>query len=304
MYNCTFHRSMWRHFYFLGLICVVGSSSAQVQKHFKIEHSSEYKSVTLNYGSTSGVCYVSPSESDESIAIYSDRDIDEFIHTFNKSNNDANLEINLSLEDKKKQTFSQSISNRVFNDARIENNTWKVLLTEDLPYNLNFNFGVGEAHIDLSGIKVTRFNVRTGSADVNIGYLSDMPNPILMDTFKVKVDLGNVVIRKLYMSKAQNILAEVGFGTMQLDLAEPSSVSSNVKASVGAGTLEILIPKSDCSIIIKTNDSMLCDVHLTKSFKEISKNVFVNQEYDEESANKLFFDVDVSLGTIIFKEKR
>ena len=304
MRNCTYLRSMWRYFFFLGFVCVVGTSTAQVQKHFKIDHNNRYKSVTLNYGSSSGICYVSPGESDEPIAVYSDRDIDEFNHTFNKSTYNNDLEINLTLEDKNKQTFSQSISNKVFSSSSPEDNTWKVFLNEDIPYDLNLIFGVGAAYIDLSAIKVSNFKIRTGSADVNIGYLTNMPNPVVMDTFSIKVDLGNVVVRKLYMSRAEHIQAEVGFGTMQLDLTEPPSVPSKVKASVGAGTLEILIPKNDCSVIIKIKDSMLCDVRLTKSFREISSNVFVNEEYNESASNQLSFEVDVSLGNIIFKEKR
>lgn len=304
MPNCTFLKSMWRYSFLLGFVCVFGTSLAQVQKHFKIEHNSRYKSVTLNYESSSGVCYVGPGESDEPIAVYSDRDIDEFNHSFNKSSNNSSLEINLSIESKNKQTFSQSISSKVFRNEKPEDNTWKVFLTEDVPYNINLNYGVGEAYIDLSTLKISHFNVKTGSADVNIGYLTDMPNPIVMDTFNVKVDLGNVVVRKLYMAKAENIDAEVGFGTMTLDLSEPPTVPSQVKASVGAGTLEIQIPKSDCSVIIRVKDSMLCDVKLTKSFREISDNVFVNETYDENATNKLSFDVDVSLGTIIFREKR
>lgn len=295
---------MWRYLFLVGIVCMVGTSNAQVQKHFKIEHNNRYKSVTLNYGSSSGVCYVSPGESDEPIAVYSDRDIDEFNHSFNKSTYNSNLEINLALEDKNKQTFSQSISNKVFSNPSSEDNTWKVFLAEEIPYDLNLVFGVGEAYVDLSNVKVSSFSVRTGSADVNIGYLTNMPNPVVMDTFNVKVDLGNVVVRKLYMSRAEYVQAEVGFGSMQLDLTEPPSVPSHVRASVGAGTLEILIPKNDCSVIIKIKDSMLCDVRLTKSFKEISDNVFVNEEYDENATDQLTFEVDVSLGNIIFKEKR
>ncbi|VAW26896.1 hypothetical protein MNBD_BACTEROID06-1003, partial [hydrothermal vent metagenome] len=120
----------------------------------------------------------------------------------------------------------------------------------------------------------------------------------------VKVDLGNIVVRKLYMSRAKYVYAEVGFGNMLLDLTETPTVASQVKASVGAGTLEILIPKNDCSVIIKIKNTMLCNVHLTKSFREISNNVYVNEEYDESATNQLTFDVDVSLGNIIFKEKR
>lgn len=288
----------------LGLVCLAGSSKAQVTKHFKIENNNRYKTVTLNYTSSSGACYVGPGESDEPIAVYSDRDIDDFNHSFDKSTYNNSLEINLSIEAKNRQTFSQSISSKVFRGEKPTDNTWKVFLTEDIPYNLNLNYGIGEAFIDLSDIKVNRFNVKTGSADVNIGYLTDMPNPIVMDTFNVKVDLGNVVVRKLYMARAENVKAEVGFGSMLLDLSEAPSVPSHVRASVGAGSMEILIPKSDCSVVVKIKDSMLCDVRLTKSFREISDNVYVNEEYDEDSDNQLSFDVDVSLGSITFKEKR
>lgn len=38
--------------------------------------------------------------------------------------------------------------------------------------------------------------------------------------------------------------------------------------------------------------------------QEISSNVYVNDSYDEDSDNQLSFDVDVSLGSITFKEKR
>ena len=49
---------------------------------------------------------------------------------------------------------------------------------------------------------------------------------------------------------------------------------------------------------------MLCDVKLTKSFRELEDNVFINMDIDEDSDNMLEFDVDVSFGSIIFKEKK
>lgn len=100
MQDCTFLRSMWRYCFLLGLVCLYGTSSAQVKKHFKIESNSRYQAVTLNYTSSSGACYVGPGESDEPIAVYSDRDIDEFNHSFDKSTYNSSLEINLSIEAK------------------------------------------------------------------------------------------------------------------------------------------------------------------------------------------------------------
>lgn len=295
---------MWRYLFLMGVVGFIGKTFGQEHKHFKIDHSARYKSVTLNYGSSSGTCYISPGSSNEPLAVFSQRDIDDFNHSFDKSSFKNNLEINLNLEDKNKQTFSQSISNKVFNASNQENNIWNVYLANDIPYNLNLVFGVGMAYIDLSGIKINNFKVRTGSADVNIDYLSNTTNPVKMDSFNIKVDLGNVVVRKLYKAKAKNVNAEVGFGTMLLDFTDAPETACQVHASVGAGTLEILIPKNQCSVKVKIKDSMLCDVQLTKSFREIEKDVYVNDSYSKTDPNQLVFAVDVSMGNIIFKEKR
>jgi hypothetical protein len=131
-----------------------------------------------------------------------------------------------------------------------------------------------------------------------------MPNMVIMDTMSIKVDLGNVAVRQINHANVHNILAEVGFGNMLLDLAEPVEEPCKINASVGAGSLEILIPRDEIPIVIRVKKSMLCDVKLTRSFREIATNVYSNMEVDEDSDNMLEFDVDVSFGSIIFREKK
>lgn len=285
---------------------MVGStfSFAQETKHFRVENDKNYQTITLNYSTSSGICYLALGESQDAISVFSSRDIDEFNHSFNKNPQGDNLQVKLSLDEKNNESFSQSISNKVFADSKPEDNIWKVILVEDIPYNLNLTYGIGTAFIDLAGLSVSNLSVKTGSADVNIGYLSSMPNTIEMDTMAIKVDLGNVNIRQIYQANVNNIIAEVGFGNMLLDMSEPIENSCKVSASVGAGTMEIMIPKSDAPILVKVKKSLLCDVNLTKSFKEISDNIFVNEAYLEDADNLLEFEVDVSFGSIIFKEKR
>jgi len=287
----------------IGLVCGALLVNAQESKHFRIEHNKKYQSVTLNYSSSNGVCYLAQGDSEDPLSVYSARDIDEFNHSFDRKEINHGLNIELVLEEKNNQSFSQSISNKVFSKSKPEDNTWKVMLAEDIPYNLNLTYGIGEAYIDLSGLSVANMKVKTGSADVNIGYLSDSPNHVEMDNMNINVDLGNVYIRQLYMANVRNIKAEVGFGNMLLDFSETMNEPCHVVASVGAGELEIVIPKNDIPIIIRVKKSMLCDVKLTKSFAEIEKNIYSNTAGKDEG-NTLVFDVDVSFGNIIFKEKR
>ena len=295
---------MWRIGLLVGLVCSSVIGLAQEHKHFRVEQNNKYHSITLNYSTSSGVCFLAQGDDHDALSVYSTRDIDEFNHSFDRNESGNNLSIALSLDEKNNETFSQSISNKVFAKSKPEDNIWKVMLTEDVLYNLNLTYGIGAAYIDLAGLSVNSLKVKTGSADVNIGYLTSMPNSVKMDAMDIKVDLGNVSVRQIYLANVSHISAEVGFGNMLLDLAEPMDESCHVVASVGAGTLEILIPKSEKPIIIRVKKSMLCDVKLTKSFKEAEENVFTNMEYSADATDILEFEVDVSFGTIIFKEKR
>jgi hypothetical protein len=288
----------------IGMLCGTFYVHAQESKHFRVEQNNKYKSITLNYSASSGVCYLAQGNSQDPLSVYSTRDIDEFNHSFNKEGVGKTLEVNLSLEEKNTESFSQSISSKVFTKSKPEDNIWKVILSEDIPYNLNLSYGIGLAFIDLAGLSVSNLKVKTGSADVNIGYLTSMPNNITMDNMEIKVDLGNVSVRQLYLANVRNISAEVGFGNMLLDMAEPTGEPCHVVASVGAGSLEILIPRGHVPIIVRVKESMLCDVKLTKSFSETGDNVFTNEEYDANADDILEFEVDVSFGDIIFKEKR
>ena len=287
----------------MGMVCVAFLVQAQESKHFRVEHSNKYKSITLNYSASSGA-YLAQGSSQDPLSVSSARDIDEFNYSFNKDEEGRSLKIDLSLDEKNNESFSQSISSKMFTKSKPEDNVWKVILAEDIPYNLNLSYGIGSAFIDLAGLSVANLKVKTGSADVNIGYLTSMPNTIDMDKMEIKVDLGNVNVRQIYLANVRNINAEVGFGNMLLDLAEPTEGPCHVVASVGAGSLQILIPKGESAIVIRVKKSMLCDVKLTKSFKEASDNVFTNAQYDDDPSDALEFDVDVSFGEIIFKERR
>ena len=295
---------MWRIGLLVGLVCSSLISLAQESKHFRVEQNHKYHSITLNYSASSGVCYLAQGDAEEAVSVYSIRDIDDFNHSFNRQELKNELIVDLSLEEKNNETFSQSISNKVFAKSKPEDNVWKVILAEDIVYNLNLSYGIGAAFIDLAGLSVSNLKVKTGSANVSIDYLTSMPNNITMDSMDIKVDLGNVNVRQIYLANVRNISAEIGFGNMLLDLAEPMDESCHVQASVGAGSLEVLIPRDRVPVVIRVKKSMLCDVKLTKSFTEIEENVFANMEFDPSDENLLEFDVDVSFGTIIFKEKK
>jgi hypothetical protein len=118
----------------------------------------------------------------------------------------------------------------------------------------------------------------------------------------VKVDLGSLNARQLDLSRSKVYVADVGFGNMMLDFSKHSSSGHYIKGSVGAGNLIIHLPDSSVPVIVKITDSWLCSINLSHGLKKVDQNTFANQAYQKNKTGALVFDLDVSMGKIVFKE--
>jgi len=54
-------------------------------------------------------------------------------------------------------------------------------------------------------------------------------------------------------------------------------------------------------VIVTINDSWLCSLNLSRTLKKIAPNKYANEAYAKNSKNALVFDLDVSMGKIVFK---
>lgn len=286
-------------------IFIANLSFSQIKKQFSVEDNDGVEKVDLHFKVNNGACLIRPSQSTELLNVYSNQDHDSYSHSFDKSIKEQTCSIKLSLEDNRSEGISQSISYRMFgNSSEATKKLWKVYLTESKSYTLNLTYGIGQADIDLSGLTIEKLKIHTGSADVNIGYLAGKSNQMEMDTFYVKVDLGSVNVKKLNLSRSKHVVADIGFGNLLLDFSDQPQVRSEIKGSVGAGNLLIMLPAEETPVIVKVNDSWLCRVKLTKSFTKLTDNTFVNRAYSADAPNLLTFNLDVSMGSIVFKEKK
>lgn len=283
---------------------VVLGAWGQIKKQFTVETPEECTSVELSLKAKIGNCFVRPSQNADILNIYSNQDLEEYGHSFKKETREGICFVNLALEQEGQKGVGQMISSQVFGgDNNVSDKLWKVYLTDSKPYSLDLAYGLGSANVDLSGLAVRKLKINTGSADVNVSYSSGLENKVDMDTFSVKVDVGSLSVRQLHLSRSKLVLADVGFGNMLLDFSSKPLVNNHVKGSVGAGNLVILLPSSDVPVLVKINESWLCSVNLSKSLQKIAENTFANAAYTQNSKDALTFDLDVSLGKIIFKEK-
>ena len=289
-------------FLLLGLGIITSTISVgQVKKQFSIDNTSNVERVQLNFGVNAGDCYLKASQTPDLIAVYGNKDHDSYSHSFNKEMNEGVCKVNLHLQDDKSAGLGKSISYRMFGDdnARAEN-LWKVYLAEDKAFDLNLKYGIGTANIDFTNLKLEKVKINTGSADVFIK--TDEYNTVAMDTFFLQVDMGSARVQNINKTKAQHVIAEVGFGDLLMDFSDQPMAATHITGSVGAGNLMIILPDTTTPVKVKISDSWLCKVKMLKDFRSIGSNTFVNSAYSEDAANILSFDLDVSMGKIMFKE--
>lgn len=296
---------MWRYFLAASISTTFTISSfGQIKKQFSVEDREQVKKIDLHLSAKSGNCYIRPSQNADLLNVYSNQDIVDYGHAFRNEVTGNTAIISLALEQEGQRGVGQKISYQVFGgDERPSEKFWKVYLTENKPYQLSLDYGLGNANIDLSGLSISKLKIKTGSADVNVFYGSDVENQIEMDTFFVKVDMGSLNVKQLNLARSRVVMADVGFGNILLDFSDKPSTSNHVKGSVGAGNLVILLPGKDIPVMVKINNSWLCSLDLCKSLKRVSENTFVNSAYANGNKDALTFDLDVSLGKIVFKDK-
>ena len=287
----------------VGLMCTA-AAVGQMKKQFTVDNQESCQTVHLSLKAKTGNCFIRSGQTTELLSIYSNQDLEEYAHTFSNEVKNAICYVKLALEQEGQRGVSKKISYQVFGgEEKISDKFWKVYLTDSKPYSLDLDYGLGNANIDLSGLSIKKLKINTGSADVNVSYASGLENKVEMDTFFVKVDLGSLNVRQLNLSHSKVVIAEVGFGNIFLDFSNRPEIMPTVHGSVGAGNMIIVLPDETVPVMVKINESWLCSVNLSRNMKRIGTNTYANPAYSRNSRNALTFDLDVSMGKIIFKEK-
>ncbi|HEY9486701.1 MAG TPA: hypothetical protein VIQ51_00135 [Chryseosolibacter sp.] len=284
-------------------VAIVGMACAQMKRQFTVENSPACQRVSLHLKANSGDCYIKAGYTSEILNIFSNQDQSSYSHQFRKEIVNNSCQVSLNFENTDSRSIGQTISTRMFGEVKANNNNkiWKMYLSDSKPYDLQLEYGVGNAHVDLSGLAIRKLKINTGSADVNIGY-SSLENKVDMDTLSVKVDLGSLHVQNISLSRTRYTSADVGFGNMTLDFsANPPLVGNRIEGSVGAGNLTIILPSANTPVVVTINDSWLCSVKIPDSLKKIRANTFANAAYSENAKNALVFNLDVSMGNIIFR---
>jgi len=293
---------MYKIFVLLTLSALVGfEAKGQTQEHFKIEDHEAVDKIHFYLKAASGTCEIRTRKGSMPINIMGHHDEEFTSCEFGESMDGATKHSWFKIADKGNEDFGTKLSRIFGRKTTDEDNYWNIYLTDQKPYRLDLNYGVGKAYVDLSNIAVENCRINSGNAHVKVGYLTLEKNRTTMDTMIVSVDLGDVEIENLNLARASNILAEVGIGSLVMDFNQSPMERSDIWARVGAGSLYVNLPENGMPVLIRMRGTSYNKFKLPSDFRELEDNVFVNPSYDKDAINLVSFTIDLSMGSVIFK---
>jgi len=284
------------------VVALTLNSEAQITKEFKVQEKENVNLVKLDFSAYKGVSTVARDHSGLPIMIEASLAKVNILPTFNHSIKNQVLTAQLDHRNVESGGLGKSISSRLFSsDSEDFDHTWNIGLNTNFLYDLNLNFGIGKAKLDLSNINVTKCKIKTATADVFLNYGRKAPNPISMDTMSIMINMGNIEAHSLNYSNARQMIFDVNYGNVNLVFTGEMPNASNLKASVGAGSVNITLPDQDSPYIVKVNSTAMCRTSIPSYLKSVGNKTYVSKGYHEKASNLMTIEIDVSVGSVALK---
>ena len=274
----------------------------QLHKYFETKESPGTEKVELSISTKAGKSFLNAVDGNVPLLILGASENDVAASTFKieKDHRIQKVKAELACKSHMGLNFTESVANSFFASSDQPHDMWQINLSEHQTFDLNLSYLMGEANVDLSRLAVEQLKIRSASADVKLSYSEAIMNTVAMDTFFVKVNFGNIEVKDLNYALAKEIIADVGFGAISIDCGSDWKMNSRVTASVGAGNLDILLPPKEIPILIRINNSPLCNIKMADNFEKIGHNTFGNKAYVYNPGESMEFVLDVGMGSIVF----
>ena len=291
---------MWRSGIVILMACTYSFAlRAQLHNSFTVSDNSNFDNVQFSLNASQGKCFIEGGHNSNLIDIRSNTE-ETKAPKFNEHIDGRTKQVTLELASEESSSLGSSLSS-MFGTSQEDDYNWKVFLSDLKPLALDLNYAIGDSYIDLSDLPIKKLKMRSGSANVKVNYNHGMGNKMEMDTFLIQVDMGTFEAKNLHLCNSAQIITDIGFGKVQMDFEGADKLKTNVKATVGAGKLEVLLPSSHIPVKININESPLCHIKIPEEFERIGDDVFVSQGYDENVKDQINFNVDVAVGNIVFR---
>ena len=161
-------------------------------------------------------------------------------------------------------------------------------LPETVPIDLDMDFGLGEANIDLSHLAVSEFTLNCGLSDVRVSM--ETANPVSARRVTITSGLGDFNATELGNLKARKFRLEVGLGAADIDFSGEITDDMEGEIEVGLGSLDLTLP-GDVNVTLRVERTFLSSVDVVGLIKD--GDVWITRDWIR---GRPTIDLEVSVG--------
>lgn len=116
-----------------------------------------------------------------------------------------------------------------------------VLLTPDVPLNLDIELGAVEAEIELGGLAIRRASYHTGASETRLRW--SRPNPVPCEELVLRAGAAEFTATQLGNSNCDRVSFEGGLGEVTLDFSGSWRRAMQASVNMGIGSLQLRLPR-------------------------------------------------------------
>lgn len=284
------------------LIGILSDLQAQITKDFKIVENQGFNLVVLDFNVYKGISSIKREAGSDPLHIHSHLSKVNILPSFSYQIKDQTMHANLIHRNVESESLGKSLSYKLFPSSNDDfGHRWNIDLNSNFLYDLNLNFGVGVANIDLSQIPVSNCKIRSASADINFDYSRKTANSVKMDTLSVTINMGNLHAKQLNLFNAKQMNFEINYGSMDLNFTGIMTERTRLNAVVGAGKINLTLPDESQPYIVKIKSTAMCRTYVPKHLKDIGNKTYISKSFREDAPNLMELTLDVSVGSVTLK---
>ena len=170
---------------------------------------------------------------------------------------------------------------------------WRLELTDKVPMDIRLEYGAGEADLDFSGLNVAGLRLETGASSLRMR--SSSPNPGRIGTVAITAGLGSIESESLGNLNFERLRFEGGLGSYQLDLTGALRDGAQIRAEVGMGSLDIVLP-AHTGVVAHCEDSFLSSSNFHR-FVRVDDDVYQTPNY-RNAVRRVKMNLESGIGSV------
>ncbi len=169
----------------------------------------------------------------------------------------------------------------------------ELYFTPRVPLDLNFACGLGEATLDLGGLKIMDLNLDNGLGETTLDFSS--PNGTELRRISVDNGLGELVARNLSNARSRRMKFDCGLGSAELHFGGETFQDMTVDVNVGLGSVTLWIPRG-YNVIMEAEENFLSTID-TRDMVQKGRGHYRNEDF-KPSQPTIEITASVGLGSV------